>query len=1086
MMETGPLRIQLPKEVECHRHEAISNVVEVEGAGSLDTMVGKVTTTIIDGFSNDVNELITETEPIGVGELNEMITDSSNKDTEVGGQLMLKESNAVSPPENKKLLLGGSQALSSSTSSRPKDKYRQRRVSAVRNFPPNCGRSVPLLTVDEKEMVSSGNGLLDRTEKIELEPVAIILRNILEGGVIGEETSQKEFLDGLVDIPAREETTEASNDGAGSGHLGEETEIAVKGRFMDSGECNRGQHHSNIEKTEAREAVPRSGTASKAVVDTSIGKTGRTVGKEIVVYSPGTDFSSGKELHREVVHGLMAAPHCPWRKGKVALKNSDGRASGLKVGQQNSSRLSRAVASDGNLKADCSVGKSLEIAFPDSHDADGRPGSLAFKAEEDSSAYDECVTQITSISMFRAVDNSDNDFSGSLGKDIVVYSPRKNNEMNPSHSTFSSVDEVDREFVHGLMAAPYCPWRKGKTDASNTDGGMSGENKRKKISSWRRKAKAVARKSNPKAKFSRLPSKKHEEIHMSNDAGESPGALMLADDGHSNGGDLSPYSPATPTQQDCEVSLPPCVPDGSGHGDARSGVRDTLRLFHFTYRKLLQKEEANTLPEEEGKSKQSGKKLKRIDLLTAKEIKAKGKEVNTEKQILGQVPGVEVGDEFQYRVELALVGIHRLYQAGIDWMKLNGVPVATSIVASGGYADDMENADVLIYSGQGGNVIGKGKEPEDQKLDRGNLALNNSISAETPVRVVRGWKDTKIVDPLDPKPKTVTTYVYDGLYTVKHCWTEKGPRGKQVFKFELRRNPGQPELAWKELKKSSKSKFRPGVCVADISEGKEHLPICAVNTRDDEKPPPFTYTSKMIYPDWYNPIPPAGCDCTGRCTDSRKCRCAVRNGGEIPYNRNGAIVESKPLVYECGPHCQCPPSCYNRVSQRGIRFQLEIFMTESRGWGVRPLASIPSGSFICEYAGELLEDKEAEKRVGSDEYLFDIGQNYVDSSHTPEDQALSAELVEEGGYTIDAFQFGNIGRFINHSCSPNLYAQNVIYDNDDRRMPHVMFFAAENIPPLQELTYHYNYCVDEIRDSNGNIKVKKCYCGTAVCTGRMY
>ncbi|KAL0323868.1 UNVERIFIED_CONTAM: Histone-lysine N-methyltransferase, H3 lysine-9 specific SUVH5 [Sesamum calycinum] len=282
---------------------------------------------------------------------------------------------------------------------------------------------------------------------------------------------------------------------------------------------------------------------------------------------------------------------------------------------------------------------------------------------------------------------------------------------------------------------------------------------------------------------------------------------------------------------------------------------------------------------------------------------------------------------------------------------------------------------------------------------------------------------------------------------------ETGSHGKLVFKFELRRNPGQPELAWKELKKSSKFKNRPGACVIDISGGKEPFPICAVNTFGDEKPPPFNYTSKMMYPDWFSPIP--------------------------------AAVETKPLVYECGPHCKCPPTCYNRVSQRGIKFQLEIFKTESRGWGVRPLTSIPSGSFICEYAGELLEDKEAEQKIGNDEYLFDIGQNYGDSSLKSEDQANSVELMEEVGYTIDAAQYGNIGRFINHSCLPNLYAQNVIYDHDDKKMPHVMLLQWK-YSPLQELTYHYNYSVDQIRDSDGNIKVKKCYCGTAECTGRMY
>ncbi|KAL1194776.1 Histone-lysine N-methyltransferase, H3 lysine-9 specific SUVH5 [Cardamine amara subsp. amara] len=124
------------------------------------------------------------------------------------------------------------------------------------------------------------------------------------------------------------------------------------------------------------------------------------------------------------------------------------------------------------------------------------------------------------------------------------------------------------------------------------------------------------------------------------------------------------------------------------------------------------------------------------------------------------------------------------------------------------------------------------------------------------------------------------------------------------------------------------------------------------------------------------------------------------------------------------------------------------------------------GSFICEYTGELIEDKDAERRTGEDEYLFDIG--------------------EEDGFTIDAARKGNIGRFINHSCSPNLYAQDVLYDHEDSSIPHVMFFAVDNIPPLQELSYDYNYRIDQVIDSNGNIKKKYCYCGSNECTGRLY
>lgn len=656
---------------------------------------------------------------------------------------------------------------------------------------------------------------------------------------------------------------------------------------------------------------------------------------------------------------------------------------------------------------------------------------------------------------------------GEVGKEIVVYQLGKSStKKTPGGAAIALADDSDRVIVQGMMAAPNCPWRQGKGAADpSPDTAVTVSKKRRHAN--RSFTPEEKPKSAPKLKAKKklLPSHKG--------AYKGKGQLVVKDLGdfavqvrnESPSGGKRPH--------DFEVAVPPFGPNSSRLGDERIKVRETLRLFQAICRKLLQAEEA--------KLRQKGDPAKRIDLLAAQIVRDKGKEVNTAKFAIGSVPGVEVGDEFQYRVELALVGIHRLYQAGIDYTKHGKMIIATSIVASGVYADDLDNPDVLTYSGQGGIVTGKDKQPEDQKLERGNLALKNSITTRNPVRVVRGFKETK-TSKADSKAKVVPTYTYDGLYTVEKYRHDVGPHGKLVFMFELRRIPGQPELAWKEVKKSNKFKAREGLRVNDISGGKEFFPICAVNTMDSELPPTFNYINEMKYPDWYCPTTPRGCDCIGGCSDSKKCSCVVKNGGEIPYNHNGAIVEAKPLVYECGPSCNCPPSCYNRVTQLGIQIQLEIFKTESRGWGVRSLTSIPSGSFICEYFGELIEDKEAEQRH-NDEYLFDIGKNYSDCWAA---DGLSPEVVEEGCFTIDAAQFGNVGRFINHSCSPNLYAQNVLYDHEDKKMPHIMLFAAENIPPLQELTYHYNYSVDQVRDSSGNIKMKNCYCGSAECSGRMY
>ncbi|RVW13356.1 Histone-lysine N-methyltransferase, H3 lysine-9 specific SUVH5 [Vitis vinifera] len=409
--------------------------------------------------------------------------------------------------------------------------------------------------------------------------------------------------------------------------------------------------------------------------------------------------------------------------------------------------------------------------------------------------------------------------------------------------------------------------------------------------------------------------------------------------------------------------------------------------------------------------------ISKLHVEAAMTLKRQQKWVNTTKR-LGHVPGIEVGDTFRYRVELCIIGLHSHFQNGIDYMEKDGKILAISIVDSGRYANDKESSDILIYSGQGGNPMVGHKQAEDQKLERGNLALKNSMDAKTPVRVTRGFQATK---------------------------------------------------------------------------GKEERPIRVVNTIDDEKPQPFSYIARMVYLESSNWSIPSGCDCTDGCSDSVKCACVLKNGGEIPFNCSGAIIEAKPWIYECGPLCKCPPSCNNRVSQNGIRFPLEVFKTKSTGWGVRSRNYIPSGSFICEYAGELIQDKEAEQRVGNDEYLFDLGggmnclESQLNSFEAMDDlQSSSYKAKDYGAFAIDAAKFANVGRFFNHSCSPNLYAQNVLYDHDDKRMPHIMLFATKNIPPMRELTYDYNYMVGQVRDINGKIKKKRCYCGSRECTGRMY
>lgn len=56
-------------------------------------------------------------------------------------------------------------------------------------------------------------------------------------------------------------------------------------------------------------------------------------------------------------------------------------------------------------------------------------------------------------------------------------------------------------------------------------------------------------------------------------------------------------------------------------------------------------------------------------------------------------------------------------------------------------------------------------------------------------------------------------------------------------------------------------------------------------------------------------------------------------------------------------------------------------------------------------------------------------------------------------FCIDAGSIGNIARFINHSCEPNLFVQCVLSSHHDAKLARVMLFAADNIPPLQVIHY---------------------------------
>ena len=54
-------------------------------------------------------------------------------------------------------------------------------------------------------------------------------------------------------------------------------------------------------------------------------------------------------------------------------------------------------------------------------------------------------------------------------------------------------------------------------------------------------------------------------------------------------------------------------------------------------------------------------------------------------------------------------------------------------------------------------------------------------------------------------------------------------------------------------------------------------------------------------------------------------------------------------------------------------------------------------------------------------------------------------------YVIDAKFVGNIGRWFNHSCSPNIFVQNVFTDSHDLKFPTIALFSSQTIKAGEEL-----------------------------------
>lgn len=144
----------------------------------------------------------------------------------------------------------------------------------------------------------------------------------------------------------------------------------------------------------------------------------------------------------------------------------------------------------------------------------------------------------------------------------------------------------------------------------------------------------------------------------------------------------------------------------------------------------------------------------------------------------GTPEGVSEGDWFASHKELHRAGLHRAYGQGISGTEKTG---ADSIVLSGGYVDDVDHGDEIVYTGAGGRDRDTGMMVSDQTLSQtGNAALVVSQALGKKVRVIEGLKISS-----GKRRRAMGGYRYRGLYRVAEHWQTIGQDGFLICQFRL-------------------------------------------------------------------------------------------------------------------------------------------------------------------------------------------------------------------------------------------------------------------------------------------------------------
>nr|XP_029492914.1 histone-lysine N-methyltransferase SETD1B-A-like [Oncorhynchus nerka] len=175
-----------------------------------------------------------------------------------------------------------------------------------------------------------------------------------------------------------------------------------------------------------------------------------------------------------------------------------------------------------------------------------------------------------------------------------------------------------------------------------------------------------------------------------------------------------------------------------------------------------------------------------------------------------------------------------------------------------------------------------------------------------------------------------------------------------------------------------------------------------------------------------------------------------------PSLRSGSEFRSEQRRLLSSFSCDSDLLRFNQLKFRKKR--IRFCRSHIHDWGLFALEPIAADEMVIEYVGQCIRQVIADMRekryedegIGSS-YLFRVDQDTI----------------------IDATKYGNLARFINHSCNPNCYAKIITVKSQKK----IVIYSRQPISVNEEITYDYKFPIEDEKIP--------CLCGAENCQGSL-